>query len=60
MRSDSREQLGDAVTDEVFNRHVPSWEELPAEVREAKIRMAHDELLHILDRAGYEVRKKHR
>lgn len=60
MRSESREQLGDAVTDQEFDGQLPPWEKLPAEVRAQKITIAHDELLAVLDRAGYEVRKKGR
>jgi hypothetical protein len=58
MRSESREQLGDAVTDEEFNTQLPPWAGLPAEVRHAKTLIARDELLKVLDRAGYEVRRK--
>lgn len=58
MRSDAREQLGDAVTDEMFNRHIVPWGELPPAQREAKITLAREELLKILDRAGYLVVKK--
>lgn len=58
MRNESREQLGDTVTDEEFNNQLPPWDGLPVEVRQAKTRITRDELLKVLDRAGYEVRKK--
>jgi hypothetical protein len=58
MRSESREQLGDSITDEMFNRHLPPWDGLALSAREAKMLLARDELLRVLDRAGYEVRQK--
>lgn len=58
MRSESREQLGQSVTDEEFNSQLPPWNGLSDEVRHAKTLIARDELLKVLDRAGYEVRKK--
>lgn len=58
MRRESREQLGDSITDADFDSHLPAWEDLDVRVRDAKVRIAKDELLKPLDRAGYEVRKK--
>lgn len=58
MRSDAREQLGEAVTDKMFDRHIVPWEKLPPAQREAKITIAREELLAMLDRAGYVVVKK--
>lgn len=58
MRLEVRDQLGEAITEELFVQHLPPWEELPREVREAKVLLTRDELLKVLDRAGYEVRKK--
>jgi hypothetical protein len=58
MRSESRSQLGDSVDEETFDHHLPPWEKLDPDVRAAKILIAKEELLKILDRAGYEVRKK--
>jgi hypothetical protein len=58
MRSESRDQLGDTVTDEEFNQQLPPWDQLSAQDRRAKTLLARDELLKVLDRAGYEVRKK--
>lgn len=58
MRSESREQLGDSITEEEFDQHLPPWEELSPECRDAKALLARDELLKVLDRAGYEVRRK--
>lgn len=60
MRSEAREQLADAITDAQFNKKLPPWEKLPADVRADKMTIAHTELLRILDRAGYVVRKKRR
>lgn len=58
IRRESRLQLGDAVTEEEFTKSLPPWEDLDPQVRTAKILLARDELLKLLDRAGYEVRKK--
>lgn len=58
MRSESRDQLGDTVTDEEFSQQLPAWDRLSVEVRKAKTLIVRDELLKVLDRAGYEVRKK--
>lgn len=58
MRSEAREQIGDGVTDEEFDRHVPPWDQLPASVRETKKTLIRDEHLKVLDRAGYLVVKK--
>lgn len=58
MRSESREQLGDSITEEEFDQHLPPWEGLSPESRDAKALLARDELLKVLDRAGYEVRRK--
>lgn len=58
MRSEVREQLGDSVTDVQFESQIPPWEGLTDELRKSKIKIARDELLSVLDRAGYQVRKK--
>lgn len=57
MRREVREQI-DAVPDEIFDAEFPAWEKLPDDVRESKVILARDELLMMLDRAGYVVRKK--
>ena len=57
MRNEIREQLH-SVTEEEFLAQFPPWGQLSPEVRETKIRIARDELLAVLDRAGYQVRKK--
>jgi hypothetical protein len=54
MRSEIREQVGEEGFEKVF----PPWDLLPPEVQESKIRIARDELLAVLDRAGYTVRRK--
>lgn len=58
IRDDAREQIGDAVTNEVFDQHIPPWEVLSADDRRDKITLAREELLKILDRAGYVIMKK--
>lgn len=58
MRNEARQQLGDAVTDRDFDTQLPPWEKLSVQAREAKVAIARDELLLVLDRAGYVVRKK--
>lgn len=60
MRSEAREQLSEAVPVAQFNKQLPPWKKLPVDVRAQKMKIAHDELLQILDRAGYVVRKKRR
>lgn len=57
MRGEVREQLPDIPEDE-FLAQFPPWGKLPPDVQETKIRIARDELLAVLDRAGYQVRKK--
>ena len=47
-----------AVTDQEFVAWLPPWEDLSAQARKDKIKIARDELLAVLDRAGYQVRKK--
>ena len=58
MREEAREQLDGAITDEVFDSQIPAWEQLSEAARQAKILVARDELLKVLDRAGYQVRTK--
>jgi hypothetical protein len=58
MRSEVREQLNGSVPDAEFDAQIPSWDNLPPETRWAKILIARDELLMVLDRAGYQVNKK--
>ena len=58
MREDARDQLGSSVTEDAFDQHVPPWEQLSPETRASKITIAREELLKILDRAGYVVVKK--
>lgn len=58
LREQIREQLGDSISDELFEAQIPPWERLPVEARREKVLMARDETLRLIDRAGYEVRKK--
>lgn len=58
MRDEVREQLGTSVTDQGFESSFPHWDKLSVEDREKKVMIARDELLKVLDRAGYQVRKK--
>lgn len=58
MRDDAREQIGDAVADETFNQHIPPWEALSEKARADRVVLVREELLKILDRAGYVVVKK--
>jgi hypothetical protein len=58
MRNEVRSQLGDSITPEVFEAQFPEWSRLSAAVRHQKIVIARDELLKVLDRAGYVVTKK--
>jgi hypothetical protein len=58
LRSEVREQLDSAVTEDQFTAQLPPWDELSDGARESKILIARDELLKVLDRAGYQVRKK--
>jgi hypothetical protein len=58
MRSEVRDQLGDSVSSAEFDAQIPPWDRLPPETRWAKILIARDELLMVLDRAGYQVNKK--
>ena len=55
MRSEVRDQVGEQ---DGFEEHFPPWDKLPPDVQESKIRIARDELLAVLDRAGYQVRRK--
>lgn len=58
MRNEAREQMGDAISAEEFSQQLPPWDRLPPETRRAKILIARDECLKVLDRAGYQVNKK--
>ena len=58
LREEIREQLAATVTDEEFTSWLPPWEKLSAQAQRDKITLARDELLAVLDRAGYQVRKK--
>lgn len=58
LREDLRSQLGDAITDEVFDQQIPPWENLPKEARDEKVRIARYETLWLINKAGYEVRRK--
>lgn len=58
MRSEAREQLAEAITDEEFDSQVAPWEKLPAQAREDKVTIAREELLKIVDRAGYRISRK--
>jgi hypothetical protein len=58
LREESREQLAATITDEEFNAALPPWESLSEQARRDKITIARDELLAVLNRAGYQVRKK--
>lgn len=57
MRGEVRLQLS-ALPDEMFETQFPDWEHLPEEHRQQKMLIARDELLKVLDRAGYQVTKK--
>lgn len=58
LREEMRSQLGDSLTADEFDRQIPPWEQLPKKSRDEKIVLAREEMLKLLDRAGYEVRKK--
>lgn len=58
VREQIRAQFGDAVTDAEFSKRFPPWDELPLSARRDKMVSARDEILRLLDSAGYEVRKK--
>lgn len=58
LREEIRSQLGESVSDEDFDIQIPPWDRLPKKVRTEKIKMARNEMLLLIDRAGYEVRKK--
>jgi hypothetical protein len=58
LREEIREQLAATVTDEEFNTRLPPWEKLSGRAQQDKITIARDELLAVLDRAGYQVRRK--
>ncbi len=60
MRAEAREQLDGAVSEADFEASLPPWDKLPPELQEAKVLVARDELLRVLDRAGYQVRRKRR
>lgn len=55
MRQELREQVG-PVAD--FDRMVPTWDELSAEVRHEKVQSVRNEVLKPITRAGYEIRQK--
>jgi hypothetical protein len=57
-REDLRAQLGDAVLGLDFDAEVPPWDHLPEATRREKVRFTREELLRVIDRAGYEVRRK--
>ena len=57
-RSDIREQLGTAVDADAFERSIPAWENLPERARREKIATIREDWLRLLDKAGYEVRRK--
>ena len=58
IRDDLREGLGAAVSEQEFDARFPSWEALSVPERAERVVMARDDVLKILDRAGYQVRKK--
>lgn len=58
MRNEARDQLGQAVSDEQFDAQFAPWEKLSPAVRTTKITIARDELLRVLDKAGYAVVRK--
>jgi hypothetical protein len=58
LREEIRSQLGDSVTAEDFDLQVPPWEHLPKKSRDEKIILAREEMLKLLDKAGYQVIKK--
>ncbi|QDH91723.1 hypothetical protein SEA_PHRAPPUCCINO_48 [Mycobacterium phage Phrappuccino] len=58
LREEIRSQLGDSITDEQFEEQVPPWDKLPKKTRDEKVKLARNETLKLIDRAGYEVRKK--
>ncbi len=58
LREEVREQLAEATSDQEFNTWLPPWKGLPAQTRADKIKVARDDVLRVLDRAGYQVRKK--
>jgi len=53
-----RAELADSMSDAEFDRKIPPWEKLSKRARDEKIKIARDETLRIIDRAGYEIRKK--
>jgi hypothetical protein len=58
MRDEIHEQVGSRFTPEIFDTQFPTWENLSSEIRHQKIIIARDELLKVLDRAGYRVTRK--
>lgn len=58
LRQELREQLGGSVTEQSFLAQFLPWDQLPADARDDKMTIARDELLKVLDRAGYQVRRK--
>lgn len=53
-----RAELANSISPEDFDRQIPPWDKLPRKAREEKMRITRDETLRLIDRAGYEVRKK--
>lgn len=58
MRDEIRHQLGSSITPDLFAAQFPDWEHLSADTRQQKILITRDELLKVLDRAGYRVVRK--
>jgi hypothetical protein len=58
LRDEMRSQLGESITDEDFEEQFPPWEKLSRQARKEKMLLTRDETLRLIDRAGYEVRKK--
>ena len=57
LRGEIREQLGnDSGLD--FEKSIPAWEQLEPEAREVKVLVARNELVRLVNRAGYEIRRR--
>lgn len=58
QRKDLRNELGDAISAEDFERRFPAWEKLDEESRTLKVKTVNHETLRPLHLAGYEIRQK--
>lgn len=57
LRAELREKLGGAVSQVDFEARFPAWQDMDWEKRQARVQLVRDDVLKVMDRAGYQVHR---